>query len=133
MELTLKRDILESRYTQGMLSVDGEYACFSLEDTVRAPGIKIPGETAIPPGRYRVVITHSPHFDRPLPLLLDVPGFEGVRIHPGNYPSDTQGCILVGNSRKPGEVGNSRAAFAALFEKIEAALQDGSECWITIT
>ena len=98
---------------------------------MRSPGEKIPGDTAIPEGRYQIIINHSPRFKRDLPLLLKVPNFEGVRIHPGNYAKDTEGCILVGRKRIPGMVQESRLAFDALFAKIQAALES-EEVWINI-
>lgn len=86
-------------------SEDGETTwarlCWSLEDVVReVPGQpvaswKIHGKTAIPRGRYRVIVDHSEHFGKDLPHLLDVPGFDGVRIHGGNTAADTEGCVLV--------------------------------------
>lgn len=85
MKLTLKRIALRPTYTIGKLYIDGEYFCDTCEDTVRMDGKKIPGETAIPFGTYRVVITQSARFKKKLPELLDVPYFVGVRIHAGNY------------------------------------------------
>src|SRR3990167_7596023 len=91
--------------TGGVVFIDGFYECFSIEDVIREqPGQpvetwKVRGETAIPQGRYRVVLTHSQRFGRVLPLLVDVPGFEGIRFHGGNTEADTQGSVIVGGSR----------------------------------
>lgn len=85
MELLVQRIAKKSDYTVGRLFVDGKYLCDVLEDKVREPGVKVPGETAIPAGRYRVIVAMSPKFKRELPRLLDVPGFEGILIHAGNY------------------------------------------------
>lgn len=132
MELSLKRDVLTSEFTLGALSVDGSHECYTAEDAVR-DGPKVRGETAIPAGRYKVIVTHSPRFKRPLPLLLGVQGFEGIRIHPGNDAGDTEGCILPGRTRTPDGVGESRAAFDGLFRQIEEAIHAGEEVWIDIT
>jgi hypothetical protein len=115
-----------------MLTFDGEFICFTLEDVVRGVGEKIPGDTAIPEGRYRIIVNHSPHFGRDLPLLLKVPNFEGVRIHSGNTAKDTEGCILVGRRRVPGALQESRLAFESLFSLIQAAIRNGEEVWIEI-
>jgi hypothetical protein len=130
MELTLQREPSNTKCTIGELDIDGQFEAYTCEDIVRP--VKIKGETAIPAGRYQVVITMSARFKRELPLLLNVPNFEGVRIHTGNTASDTEGCILVGQELGDMSVLNSRAAFAHLFPKIQEALQDGGECWITI-
>lgn len=121
MMLQLERLQCGRDCTIGSLSVDGDWECWTLEDIVRPAGVKIPGCTAIPAGRYGLDITHSPRFGRELPLLLDVPNFSGVRIHPGNTAADTEGCILVGQDRLANSVGHSRLAFDALFRKIVAA------------
>jgi hypothetical protein len=123
MRLTVIRDKLRSDCTLGQLLVDGVFECYTLEDYVRqedAP--KVFGKTAIPYGEYDVVVSFSPHFNRLLPLLLSVPNFEGVRIHPGNTAADTEGCLLVGVGRSNSAVTGSRAAFDALFGKIQGAL-----------
>jgi hypothetical protein len=120
VKLVLQRLPSTPACTLGSLSVDGVFACYTLEDVVRQ-GPKVYGATAIPAGTYPVVITQSPRFKRPLPLLLNVPGFEGVRIHPGNTAADTEGCILVGRQHGPSAVLESRLAFNALFEKLKAA------------
>lgn len=119
MELRLERTDQAADSTMGELSVDGQFECYTLEDTVRP--VKIKGKTAIPAGRYQVIINQSQRFGRRLPLLLDVPDFEGVRIHPGNTAADTEGCILVGDTKSEGFVGQSKAAFARLFDKLETA------------
>lgn len=108
----------------GTLYVDGVFECFTLEDTDRyAYGLsKVPAQTAIDVGTFNLVITMSPRFKRELPLLVGVPNFEGIRIHPGNTPSDTEGCILVGNGLSAsGTVTESRAAFEVLMRKLRAA------------
>lgn len=132
MEMKLTRDICGESCTQGTLTVDGEFAAFTLEDVVRGAGEKIPGDTAIPEGRYKVIITHSPRFGKELPLLLNVPNFEGVRIHSGNTAKDTEGCILVGRKRVPNAVQESRAAFDELFRKLHIARLAAEEVWIEI-
>ena len=128
MKLLLERFYFGDRFTIGRLFVDEEYFGFTLEDQVREKeGVpvtewKIAGETAIPKGLYRVIIDHSEHFNRDLPHLLDVPGFDGVRIHPGNTDKDTEGCILVGRAWSGGDfIHESREAFETLFEKIKLA------------
>ncbi|MBL8518178.1 MAG: hypothetical protein JNM76_14550 [Betaproteobacteria bacterium] len=138
MKLLLKREMFGQTSTIGRLSIDGQHECFILEDRVReTPGVpvkdwKVPGQTAIPEGTYTVVITWSPWFKRNLPLLLNVPGFEGVRIHPGNTEHDTEGCLLPGRSIAGASVRESVAAFAPLFAKIEAAQVAGEKVEIEI-
>lgn len=131
MKLRLKRQDYSDARTIGRLSIDGVDFCFTLEDTVRT-GPKVPGKTAIPSGTYAVKLTMSPRFGRILPLLVDVPGFDGVRIHPGNTAADTDGCILVGYTEAPGFVGRSRDAFARVFALISAARSAGETVTITI-
>lgn len=124
MKLKLTRTWPDAACTIGTLSVDGVMECYTLEDVVRT-GPKVFGQTAIPAGTYGVIITFSPHFQRDLPLLVDVPNFEGVRIHPGNTAADTEGCILVGVDKLADSIGHSRVAFEALFPKIQQALARG--------
>jgi hypothetical protein len=121
MNIRVLRKIFTEESTVGELSVNGKFECFTLEDKVRA--VKIHGETAIPAGIYEVTITFSDKFQKPLPLLLNVPNFAGIRIHSGNTAADTEGCILVGTTKSADNVGNSRVAFKALFAKIENALK----------
>jgi len=109
MKLLIKRLHRTENSTIGELFVDGKFECYTLEDKERE--IKIKGETAIPKGTYNVTITQSNRFKRLLPLLANVPNFEGVRIHSGNSNHDTEGCILVGTTRAKDFIGNSRVAF----------------------
>jgi hypothetical protein len=119
MLITIKRLYKTETSTIGELLIDGIFECFTLEDTER--DVKIKGETAIPKGSYKVIINQSNRFKKLLPLLLNVPNFEGVRIHPGNSNHDTEGCILVGQSRNKNYIGQSRKAFDKLFKKMQAA------------
>lgn len=120
MKLFVDRVQKDQDVTIGSLSVDGVFECWTLEDPVRM-GPKIHGETAIPSGTYNVVITMSPRFKRDLPLICDVQGFSGVRIHPGNTTADTEGCLLVGDVRLAKTIGKSRIAFNRLFAKLRDA------------
>ena len=120
MKLTLRRTTFTPQSTIGTLWLDGIFQCYTLEDAVH-DGDKIPGQTAIPPGLYKVVLNWSPRFRTIMPLLLSVPNFTGVRIHWGNYPKDTEGCILVGTVRGDDFVGNSRFAYSQLMEKLKTA------------
>jgi hypothetical protein len=120
MLMQLNRESFTDKSTIGELAVDGKFECYTLEDVVREEKIK--GETAIPAGTYEIAITYSNKFKKYLPLLMNVPNFEGVRIHPGNRPEDTEGCILVGQTKDDDFVGHSVAAFDNLFPKIKAAI-----------
>ncbi|MDW5417826.1 DUF5675 family protein [Iodobacter sp. CM08] len=135
MNLLLKRDFFTPESTTGVLSIDGVFQCFVLEDVDRkleTGGAKIHGLTAIPRGIYPLTITYSPRFQKPLPLLSGVSGFDGIRIHCGNTDADTEGCLLVGNARWLNKVGGSRIAFDALFTKIKAALDRKEKVTIEI-
>lgn len=151
MNLRLVREPSRDGGTLGSLYVDGRWQCFTLEDVIResgprpisasgeahdmtalaawVKGWKLPAQTAIPAGAYRVAITPSARFLRNLPLLMNVPGFSGIRIHPGNGPLETEGCILVGRDRQAGRVLQSRAAFEDVFALLTTA---AGEAWITI-
>ena len=119
MNLRLERVSLQPTYTIGRLYVDDKYFCDTLEDTVRPPGEKVYGQTAIPFGTYKVSITYSNRFKRLLPILENVPMFSGIRIHPGNTSADTHGCILVGVNDKKGEIHQSKATFDKLFDLLK--------------
>lgn len=119
MTITIKRLYKSENSTIGEMTVDGKWECYTLEDRERE--VKIKSETAIPKGTYKVIINQSNRFKKLLPLLLNVPNFEGVRIHPGNTNHDTEGCILVGRTRSKDFIGQSRKAFESLFAKMKLA------------
>lgn len=131
MELRIKRIRADAVSTLGELYVNGEFFCYTLEDADRfleTGGEKVMGQTAIPRGLYQLVLNESRRFERLLPLLINVPQFAGVRIHPGNTHRDTEGCILVGTAHSLTSDGhrvqNSRVIFDKLFELLQAAFDD---------
>lgn len=139
MRITVKRIHIMPGYTVGEIAIDGKKMGFTLEDEVREkPGQpvqkwKVAGATAIPAGEYPVQVTMSNRFKRLLPLLLDVPGFTGVRIHPGNSSGDTEGCILVGTTWGGGDwISNSRAAFNGIHALINGAYTRGERITLSI-
>jgi len=119
MRIEVKRLHKTENSTIGELTIDGKFECYTLEDKER--DVKIKGETAIPKGTYKVIINKSNRFKKLLPLLIGVPNFEGVRIHPGNSNHDTEGCILVGMNRSVDYITKSRKAFDSLFKKMQGA------------
>lgn len=131
MDLRIQRQPTTDGATLGVLLIDGRRECWTLEDALTDH--KIPGQSCIPPGRYRVVITPSVRFGRLLPLLCEVPGFTGVRIHAGNTTADTAGCLLVGQTlATPTTLGHSRFALAGVQAKIAAALINDEPVWLAI-
>ena len=135
MQLKLIRDTFSDESTIGKLYIDGEYFCETLEDKDRyleGGGKKEYGKTAIPRGTYGVIITMSNRFKKELPLLLNVPQFEGIRIHAGNTAVDTDGCILLGRARRNNFVENSRDAVNEFIQKLREALDNGEKCEIEV-
>ncbi|TAG31877.1 MAG: hypothetical protein EAZ35_02175 [Sphingobacteriia bacterium] len=142
MEIFLDRDVRTKKTTQGILYIDGVFECYILEDLDRGlkssmsmaqiAAIKVPATTAIPEGRYKVIVNRSNRFKRMLPLLIDVPGFSGIRIHSGNKAQNTEGCLLPGTIRTIDFIGNSKIAFDRLFKKIFEAQAKEIEVFITI-
>lgn len=119
MNLKLIRKYPASDCMIGELYVNDKFECYTCEDVERP--VKVAGLTAIPRGHYEIVITYSERFKKPLPLLLNVPNYSGVRIHPGNTSQDTEGCILPGKGKTKNSVTQSKDAFAVLFPKLDAA------------
>ena len=107
MDLTLIRKQQTDKSTIGDLAVNGNHECFTLE----------PAKPIIPVGLYFLDFYYSPKHDYSVPLVRSVPNHDGVEIHPGNYPADTLGCILVGRSRGPDEIMDSNIAFIHLVLK----------------
>lgn len=98
MKLTIHRhtpNIDTDRNIIGDLFIDGEFFCHTLEDEIRADGVKVYGKTAIQAGEYKLILTMSNRFKRLMPLLVDVPDFSGVRLHGGNTSKDSHGCPLI--------------------------------------
>lgn len=117
MFLRLVRKYFTDKSTIGELYINGHFFCYTLEDPVRNKKIK--HETAIPAGRYEIIITYSPRFERFLPLLIDVPQYTGIRIHSGNIPEETDGCILVGYRKGQDKIWRSRLALRDLMKRME--------------
>jgi len=161
MELILERIAKRKTYTIGRLSLTPDpspiergdskaspkggglegasYFCDTLEPTWRDyknGAYKVKGRSAIPEGRYAVVISWSPKFKQWLPILLGGPEFnkkwQGIRIHAGNTAKDTQGCILVGRNQQVGQLLESRKWLYELKQKIVEAKNRGEAVWLTI-
>lgn len=152
MKITVERFAFKKNYTIGRMYLDGKFFCDTLEDYDRKldstmsldeiKKIKVKNETAIPTGTYNVTINEqSPRFksrsqytfcNGKLPRLKDVPGYEGVLIHIGNRPSDTSGCILVGENKAVGQVLYSTKTFGNLYEKLIEANRNGEQILIEI-
>ena len=127
MRVTLVRIANRPTYCIGKLYIDGKYFCDTIEDTDR--GLKdemtedeilkkkVKGETAIPTGIYPVYLTYSPKYNKQMPLIDNVKGYSGIRIHSGNTSKDTEGCLIVGKNKEVGKVLESRKTYNALFRE----------------
>lgn len=128
MRLTLIRIANKDKYCIGKLYIDGAYFCDTLEDVDRGLDdsmteseilkYKVKGQTAIPTGIYTILLTYSPKYKRIMPLLNNVKGYSGIRIHSGNTHKDTEGCLLVGKNKEVGKVLESRNTYNALFKRL---------------
>lgn len=153
MKIKVERKWKKATYTIGRLYVDGLYYFETLEDRDRGlrqtdplsyiKTRKVAGETAIPSGIYRITMNvTSPKYAGVswywslcrgmMPRLLDVPGFEGILIHPGNDALDTRGCILVGKNTKVGKLTDSKACFKHLYGLMKDAADKGEAITIEI-
>lgn len=142
MELLVKRIAKKNSYTIGQLFVNGTKVCDTLEDKDRGltssmsveqiKKLKVYGQTAIPTGTYTVSYTYSTKFKKYMPLINNVKGFDGIRIHSGNTDKDTLGCIILGENKVVGKVINSRNTCDKVYSIIKKALDDGDKVSITI-
>ena len=101
--------------TQGYLDIDGKKECFTLEPRKDQSQGK---PFCIPVGTYKLELLPSAHFERLVPHILNVPDFDAIEIHPGNFVSDTHGCTVIGHVTYPNCVGKSDEAFDALMQKL---------------
>lgn len=137
MELLNKRIYKGNDYTIGELYINGVFFSHTLEDKVRILNTyedKVYGQTAIPIGRYKVIISYSNHFKKEMPEILNVEFFKGIRIHEGNDKNDTDGCILVGECRnvEEGWIYNSKNTYNKLFNILKTTFNNNEEIFISI-
>lgn len=140
MKITVLRQPSAQSSTVGKLSVDGVFACYTMEDQIReVPGQpvdawKIKGETAIPAGRYVVTLEDSPHFGPATLTINQVPGYECIRMHAGNTSADTEGCLLLGMAATDHTLvgGTSRPAVTLVKGMVQTALNAGEPVTIEI-
>ena len=135
MKLELYRKYRKDSYSIGLLYINGKFICNTLEDTDRGltydmseaaiAAVKVKGKTAIPTGVYSVQITYSPRFKKAMPILCNVRGFSGIRIHSGNSAEDTEGCILCGMNTEVGKITNSRFWTEKVYEYIRQGIKEG--------
>lgn len=128
IKLRLERRYKGSKYTIGKLFINDEYFCDTIEDIDRGlkssmsveyiKKKKVYAETAIPTGTYKIEMTYSNKFKRILPLLVDVKGFSGIRIHRGNTEKDSSGCIVIGENKVKGRVINSTPYEVVLVKRL---------------
>lgn len=133
MEILVKRTTKTSNSTIGELYINGKFFCHTLEDVDRGLDSKMPlqeilrkkikKETAIPTGKYEVGLTFSNKYQQIMPEIINVPGYVGIRIHPGNHKDHTEGCLLVGEIAGKDAIKNSRSTFRALFSLMKEAIK----------
>jgi hypothetical protein len=133
MKMKLVRNKGTIGFTEGKLYIDGVFECYTVEDQIR--DVKVQGETAIPAGTYTVIMNMSQRFGIVMPLIENVPGFTGVRIHSGNSSKDTEGCIIVGavNDRNDDDwVSGSIVARDRLYAKLNKAFDAKEEITLEV-
>ena len=140
MEIKLIRESFGDTFTEGKLLIDNVFECYTVEDTDRKMEEdltrKINGKTAIPRGRYEVILSMSNRFKKILPEVLNVPGFAGIRIHSGNSSVDTEGCIILGSINDKVDddwIGGSKIALTQFMAKLETAKENNEKVYIEIS
>ena len=140
MEIKLIRESFGDTFTEGKLLIDNVFECYTVEDTDRRMEddltVKVNGKTAIPRGRYELVLSMSNRFKKILPEILNVPGFAGIRIHSGNSSVDTEGCIILGsiNDKLDDDwIGGSKIALTQFMAKLETAKENNEKVYIEIS
>ena len=123
-DFSVHRQILTPLSTIGKMAIDGVFFCHTLEPPIRQAPAK---PRAIPAGQYPLTIRWSTRFGKDMPHVEDVPDFGGIEIHVGNYPQDTEGCLLLGQTVGRDFVGNSIPAFRDFFERLTKALEGGPQ------
>jgi len=148
MKLKLVRISSQEDSTNGILYIDDEFACYTLEDEERQ--IKVMHETAIPLGIYKIEFRKVGGFHtryekrfgdmhKGMLELQDVPNFEYILMHCGNTDEHTSGCILIADSQennkivKDGFIGKSTQAYKRIYPMIAGALTRNEEVTIEIT
>ena len=131
MQIMLTRNWKKPDYTIGRIFINNAFFSNSMEPPDRGlrqdmplaeiKRLKIKNKTAIPTGTYKVMMTWSSKYQKKMPEIMKVPGFDGVRIHPGNYPKDTRGCVLPGENSVKGMVVNSTKYFNQFVSMLEGA------------
>ena len=140
MDIKLVRDGFGENFTEGKLLIDDVFECYTVEDTDRKMEEdltrKVNGKTAIPRGRYELVLSMSNRFKKVLPEILNVPGFAGIRIHSGNSSVDTEGCIILGSINDKADddwIGGSNIALTQFMAKLETAKENNEKVYIKIS
>jgi len=136
MHIKAHRNVFTENTTISNVTVNGDFLCFILEDKDRKledGGTKVYGKTAIPRGFYEIVMDYSPKYKKNMPHILDVPQFEGIRIHPGNKEDDTEGCLIPGMDYKTDWVSESKVAYEKLLSLMLSAWTAGEKVTIEIS
>lgn len=130
MQLILQRAKTINNTQLGELFVNNKFFCYTLEDKIR--DVKIKHETCIPEGTYNIILNLSQRFKTILPLLQNVPQFEGIRIHAGNTTEDTSGCILVGSNINGETLLHSKTTLQQLLLLFQKAIKASEKIEIII-
>lgn len=136
LNLMIRRFGFQAKFTKGEMLANGihlGYTCEDVDRRLETGGTKVPKETAIPRGRFKVTISHSNRFDKEMPEVLSVPQFSGVRIHGGNTAKDTEGCPLLGAELTPDGVRDCMTINSMLIKMIGECIAQGNECWLEVT